>query len=62
MLIAIRSHLPSAAEALEGIFRTLRYTPLHFCLRKKKTTHGIPHGLPSVALAKDGGGCFNSSE
>ena len=28
-----------------------------FLLTQKKSTHGIPDGLPSVALAKDGGGC-----
>ena len=27
-----------------------------FLLAQKKSTHGIPDGLPSVALAKDGGG------
>ena len=45
---------PSAAKAMEGILRTLRCTPLYFC-RQKKSTHGNPCGLPSVALAKDGG-------
>ena len=45
---------PSAAKAMEGILRPLRFTALYFC-RQKKSTHGIPDGLPSVALAKDGG-------
>jgi len=46
---------PSAAlRAMEGILRTLRYTPLIFALQKK-STYGIPDGLPSVASAKDGG-------
>jgi len=43
---------------MEGILRTLRYTPL-FLLAQKKSTYGIPDGLPSVALAKDGGGKTN---
>ena len=47
---------PSAAlRAMEGI---LRFAPFHsafFLLAQKKSTHGIPDGLPSVALAKDGG-------
>jgi len=30
-----------------------------FLLAQKKSTHGIPDGLPSVALAKDGGGRTN---
>ena len=37
---------------------TLRF----FLLAQKKSTHGIPDGLPSVALAKDGGGKLNSSK
>ena len=35
---------------------------LRLFLQAKKSTHGIPYGLPSVALAKDGGGKLNSSE
>ena len=45
---------PSAAlRAMEGILRTLRCTPLIFA-KAKKSTKG-KSGLPSVALAKDGG-------
>jgi len=33
---------------MEGILR-----------KQKKSTYGIPDGLPSVALAKDGGGKTN---
>ena len=48
----------SSAKAIEdkfpGILRTLRFTALYFC-RQKKSTDGNPCGLPSVALAKDGG-------
>ena len=39
---------------MEGILRTLRYTPLIFA-GAKKSTDSKPYGLPSVALAKDGG-------
>ena len=46
---------PSVAKAMEGILRTLRCTPLVFACAKK-STDGIPDGLPSVDLAKDGGG------
>jgi len=36
---------------------SLRSVPLRFfLLAQKKSTHGIPDGLPSAALAKDGGG------
>ena len=45
---------PSAAlRAMEGILRTLRCTPLVFACAKKKSTHGIPDGLPSVAYDED---------
>ena len=37
-----------------GILRPLRCTPLIFA-SKKKSTNSKPCGLPSVALAKDGG-------
>ena len=50
-------HCPASgadAPLRRGILRTLRYTPLIFALQKK-STYGIPDGLPSVALAKDGG-------
>ena len=40
---------------MEGILRTLRFTSLVFA-SKKKSTDSKPYGLPSVALAKDGGG------
>ena len=39
---------------MEGILRTLRFTSLVFA-SKKKSTDSKPCGLPSVALAKDGG-------
>ena len=55
---AIFCRLPSVAKAMEGILRPLRCTPLIFA-SKKKSTDGIPDGLPSVALAKDGGGRTN---
>ena len=49
------SRKPSVAlRAMEGILRTLRFTPLIFALQKK-STDSKPDGLPSVALAKDGG-------
>ena len=38
---------------MEGILRTLRFTPLFY--KQKKSTDDNPCGLPSVALAKDGG-------
>ena len=40
---------------MEGILRALRYTSLIFALQKK-STDSKTNGLPSVALAKDGGG------
>ena len=43
---------------MEDILRTLRYTPLIFA-GAKKSTDSKPDGLPSVALAKDGGGETN---
>jgi len=51
-------HCPASgadAPLRRGILRTLRFTPLIFA-SKKKSTAGNPYGLPSVALAKDGGG------
>ena len=39
---------------MEGILRALRYTSLIFALQKK-STDSKTNGLPSVALAKDGG-------
>ena len=51
-------HCPASgadAPLRRGILRTLRYTPLIFALQKK-STDSKPYGLPSVALAKDGGG------
>ena len=54
----------SSAKAMEdkftGILRQLHCTTLIFA-SKKKSTDGIPDGLPSVALAKDGGGRTNLS-
>ncbi|MBR2358163.1 MAG: hypothetical protein IKA65_09105, partial [Lentisphaeria bacterium] len=46
---------PSVAlRAMEGIFRALRSTPLVFA-GAKKSADSKPYGLPSAALAKDGG-------
>ena len=50
-------HCPASgadAPLRRGILRTLRFTPLIFC-KQKKSTNSKPDGLPSVALAKDGG-------
>ena len=50
---------PSVAlRAMEGILRTLRLR-LRLFLQAKKSTDSKPCGLPSVALAKDGGGRTN---
>jgi len=41
---------------MEGILRTLRlYGFASFLRAQKKSTDSRPHGLPSVASAKDGG-------
>ena len=54
----LRQELPPSHKATEdkftGILRTLRFTSLVFA-SKKKSTDSKPYGLPSVALAKDGG-------
>ena len=42
---------------MEGILRS-RFAPF---ADAKKSTNGSPDGLPSVALAKDGGGSNRSS-
>ena len=49
-------HCPASgadAPLRRGILRTLRFTPLIFASKKKSTDSKT--GLPSVALAKDGG-------
>ena len=42
---------------MKGLLRALRFTAFFFACTKKSTDSN-QNGLPSVALAKDGGGCI----